>query len=76
MQKCEICNQESEMKTDNHEYCSIHYVEKEEKECLYWDLVAIMNHTQIGKSKEVSQKIKELILKKHPDLLNRYKEKN
>ncbi len=77
MEKCEICGEDWDIKVDGkHIYCAEHYVENEGDECLYWDVVSIMDGRILGKSKNSSKKIFEEIKKKYPNLLERYKKEN
>ncbi|MDP7140743.1 MAG: hypothetical protein QF362_02395 [Candidatus Woesearchaeota archaeon] len=77
MDKCEICGKDWDIKVDGkHTYCAKHYVENEDKECLYWDVFHIMQGGKMGKSEDSSKRIFEEIKKKCPNHMKRYKEEN
>ncbi|MBS3145913.1 hypothetical protein J4414_03875 [Candidatus Woesearchaeota archaeon] len=72
MDKCEICGEDWDMKSGNHTYCAVHYVENEDEECLYWDLHGIEEGNDIGRTLESQARIWEEIKKKYPEHLKRY----
>jgi len=74
IKKCDFCNDESEISTNNHNYCFKHYVEDEPDECLSSD---IYYHLYIQKDiddlteedLELNRKLIRLIIKKYPNIL-------
>ena len=73
MEKCEVCGEEWDVRTEGHVYCAAHYAENEDAECLYWDVVRIKNGGILGRSPASSERILEEILKRNPGHLARYR---
>ncbi len=70
MEKCEICGRKGDIKVGTHTYCAVHYVENEDKECIYWHFHGIMIKKQVNKHE---RKILSEIRKKYPQFMERFK---
>jgi len=64
VKKCKICGTDYDIVLSNTPLCAKHYVEKEDDECLHWDIVMAKNGAQVGRSKESSERIVAEIEKK------------
>jgi len=72
MDKCELCDKDGDIKSGNHTYCAVHYVENKNEESLYLDLLRIEEGNDIGNTLESQARILEEITKKYPLHLKKY----